>query len=320
MAILAGIDEAGYGPLLGPLVVTGVAFEVPDDALDDCLWERFQASVTRRVTKSDHRLPILDSKRLYKRGDGLGTLERTTLVMAGACDVAATTSRGLLHHVAPGVLDDLTEYPWYRDDDIDLPTENDPTSIALAVNAVKRDMAGNESRMIGIFSEVLLEGHFNRLVGTTRNKAVASLGLVWRIADRIRRAAGGQVIRLSIDRQGGRQRYGPALMTAFDQHHLEIAAESESRSAYRFDGGQGFELIEFLTKGEDARLPIALAGVFSKYVRELFMLSFNRFWAERVSGLKPTAGYYRDALRFLADIDPAVRRSGLSRSMLVRCR
>ncbi|MCH8916798.1 MAG: hypothetical protein IIC52_01970 [Proteobacteria bacterium] len=38
MAIVAGIDEAGFGPTLGPLVVSGVAFRVPDDQVDRCLY------------------------------------------------------------------------------------------------------------------------------------------------------------------------------------------------------------------------------------------------------------------------------------------
>ena len=65
MAIVAGVDEAGYGPLLGPLVVTGVAFRVPDAVAEASLWDVLRGSVTRRASAKDLRLPILDSKRLY---------------------------------------------------------------------------------------------------------------------------------------------------------------------------------------------------------------------------------------------------------------
>ena len=33
-ALLVGIDAAGYGPMLGPLVVSATAFEVPRAAVD----------------------------------------------------------------------------------------------------------------------------------------------------------------------------------------------------------------------------------------------------------------------------------------------
>ena len=38
MAWIVGIDEAGYGPNLGPLVMTVVACQVQADAGDACLW------------------------------------------------------------------------------------------------------------------------------------------------------------------------------------------------------------------------------------------------------------------------------------------
>jgi hypothetical protein len=56
----------------------------------------------------------------------------------------------------------------------------------------------------------------------------------------------------------------------------------------------------------------------SKYLRELLMLEFNRFWQEHVPGLKPTAGYPGDAARFLGAIRPAAERLGIAETALWR--
>jgi hypothetical protein len=49
----------------------------------------------------------------------------------------------------------------------------------------------------------------------------------------------------------------------------------------------------------------------SKYLREVLMLEFNRFWLEQVPDLRPTAGYPGDAARFFAAIRPAIAKLGL---------
>ena len=45
MTWIVGIDEAGYGPNLGPLVMTGVACRVPEELVAVSLWRRLRQAV-----------------------------------------------------------------------------------------------------------------------------------------------------------------------------------------------------------------------------------------------------------------------------------
>ena len=125
---------------------------------------------------------------------------------------------------------------------------------------------------------------------------------------------------MHVDRQGGRTRYRQPLMSAFPTHHLRIVEEGAARSAYELTDKDACHRLDFVTDGERRHMPIALASIYSKYVRELFMRAFNDYWGRQVGGLKPTAGYYTDARRFLRDIDRAVDTLRIDKSLLIRSR
>jgi hypothetical protein len=79
MPWVVGIDEAGYGPNLGPLVQAAVAMYLPED--DVAGWETLKPVVRRCCDKADGRLLIDDSKKVYTRY-GFEALERGVLSLA----------------------------------------------------------------------------------------------------------------------------------------------------------------------------------------------------------------------------------------------
>ncbi len=320
MAILAGIDEAGLGPSLGPLVVSGVAFRVPDEALDRCLWQTLHASCTPTPSRRGRRLPVADSKKLYSSRGSLMPLERTALVMLAVAGERPRTWRALLDAVAPEATGKLRDYPWYAETDLDLPLSPDLGDVATRSNAVLRNCREEGVTFGGAFVEPLTAGHFNRLVGRTRNKSVVAWGLTLRVVERIMKSAPNERVRLCVDRLGGRTRYREPLMTALPAYELQILEESPERSAYRMHRGDRTCEIEFVTEGESRHFVVALASVFSKYVRELYMHAFNGYWSKQIDGLRPTAGYHTDAKRWLDDASTELARRSIDRGMLVRQR
>ena len=90
-------------------------------------------------------------------------------------------------------------------------------------------------------------------------------------------------------------------------------------SCYRWGPPGVRREVRFAVRGESF-LPVALASMTAKYLRELAMAAFNSFWQQQVPGLKPTAGYPQDARRFAASIDEARQQLAIDNDLLWRCR
>ena len=115
-------------------------------------------------------------------------------------------------------------------------------------------------------------------------------------------------------------RYLEPLARVFEGCSFKVLEEDESRSSYRLTAPGRQAEIHFAVDCENRQLPVALASMTSKYLRELFMRIYNSYWSQHVPDLAPTAGYYADGRRFYQDIQPAVRKMGIDEQMLYRLR
>jgi hypothetical protein len=121
------------------------------------------------------------------------------------------------------------------------------------------------------------------------------------------------------DKHGGRNRYAPLLQQRFPETLIEVRGESRQRSVYRWRR-EGHAVEAHFCAGGERHLPVALASMVSKYLREVAMLAFNRFWSRRLPDLRPTAGYPTDAHRFRREIAAAQQALGMEDGVLWRSR
>ncbi len=114
MAILVGIDEAGFGPILGPLVVSSSAFRLPDNLIWANHWEILRASVSDKRTSLKGRLLIVDSKKAFTRTIGIKHLRRTVLAALKHLGSEPKNLTELISSLCPDCLEHIAEYPWYK--------------------------------------------------------------------------------------------------------------------------------------------------------------------------------------------------------------
>ena len=318
---IAGIDEAGLGPVLGPLVVSAAAMSVPDELAGQSLWDLLAPAVCRKPSRRLAQVAIGDSKKLYSRKSkaGLTHLERAVLGMLAAERRTATSLDDLLAVVAPDAAASMARYPWYAGSSLALPQRISATDVAFAGNSLAAALERRGITLATIRCEAVLVEEFNRIVQAARNKSTAAFDVTCRLLAYLRRKFTGR-LQVHVDRQGGRKRYLPALERIFPDARMKILDEGDSSSGYSLIA-DGSRMDVFFTVGaEQQHLPVALASMVSKYLRELFMTLFNRFWQEKVRDVAPTAGYYTDGRRFFEEIQPAMRQMAVETHLVYRCR
>ncbi|MSR54034.1 MAG: hypothetical protein EXS09_12200 [Gemmataceae bacterium] len=291
-----GLDEAGYGPNLGPLVLASTSCHVPDGA-PACLWTILEKAVCRRTKRKDGRLLIDDSKKVNQGTDGLARLEQGVL---SVLNLQATTLQNYLETVAIGnTIADLNGEHWHAD--VSLPVEVDPEDLKVSTANLVEATTTADVRFGPIHTVAIPTPRFNRLLDEWQLKSgVLATGVIALLQAALR-LPGEEAVYVAVDKLGGRNSYAPLLNEAFGGW-VRTLREGAELSEYAIDGLSRPVFVRFEPRADGSHLNVALASMAAKYLREVLMMQFNRYWESRVPGIKPTAGYPVDAARFFAEI------------------
>jgi len=307
---------------LGPLVMCASVFEVPDELADQPLWDTLAPAVMRKAGRKSTSLAIGDSKKLFNRKSpkALRHLERAVLATLAAGGHHPATLAELLAIISSDANAQAQNYPWHNLQDVAVPSVLNATDISLSGNSLAVAMKKAGVHMRDIRAECVFVGEFNRIIRATGNKSTTALGITFRLIHYLWSRMESGLIRIYVDRQGGRMRYLSALERAFEGCSFKILREAPDCSEYEMSDSRRTARISFSVGGESAHMPIALASMSAKYLRELFMERFNEFWSAHVEDLAPTAGYYTDGRRFFGQIKDAMESLGVDEDLVYRCR
>jgi ribonuclease HII len=319
MAILVGIDEAGFGPILGPLVVSSSAFRVPDNLVWANLWEILRASVSEKRTALKGRLLIVDSKKAFTRTIGIKHLRRTVLATLKHLGSEPKNLTELVSSLCPDCLEHIAEYPWYKQVN-SYQLGGDNADIDIAVSMLQADLANQHIELLGLKSRCLEVAHYNRMVTAVDNKAKVLFTAVAELMQSAITEFAGEDLDIVIDRQGGRSHYQRQLQLMFGESQLRIIHEDQDRSSYEMKTNNRKIRVHFVVGADSKFLPVSLASMACKYLREVLVENINNYFLSFNPAIKPTAGYWQDGLRFIEDIKTHIPNLSFNANQLIRCR
>jgi hypothetical protein len=327
MPYVIGTDEAGYGPNLGPLCVGATIWEIDEGIDPEALYKPLKRCVTNSVNGAGKKRVVWsDSKAVYKNGNGLDHLERGVLTALALAGHSPACWNELWNCLDANTSINASDQPWHDGYSAPLPfwmgeEEDGPAwmsgqAIEELSDGLTVELATAGVRFVGVLCRAVFPSTFNEMVAAS-NKADAlsriTLGLV---ADALAMIPSERV-QIFCDKHGGRDYYLPLLQTQFCDDWIEVRQESGQTSTYRFGSEESRVDIGFYVGGERF-LPVALASMTAKYLRETAMRPFNEFWLRHVPGIKPTAGYPTDSWRFKKQIAATQRELAIQDRILWR--
>ncbi|MGB0655624.1 MAG: hypothetical protein ACPGMQ_09345 [Pirellulales bacterium] len=327
MTLVIGIDEAGYGPNLGPLVIGGSSWQIDQLQSDHLSTQAAEHFIKlQNDIHDDYRAgrgpPWGDSKKIFSRkstkSETLEPLERGVFAAVQiATDTTPKTSDHLLSLLALKAPDDSELTCWKKLNAVALPLATKaPLTIEQSDQATKQ-LRTHGIRLTGLACRWIFPETFNAALDNGMNKSdilsQASLQLAFDLRNRHPHTPAV----IWCDRHGGRKRYAGVVSHCFDAARVEPLSETARCSHYRIHDRECPTFIHFSVGGE-SQLPVAVASMTAKYTRELAMDVFNCFWTDHIPSLQPTAGYPVDARRWWHETEKDRHRMSIHDDVLWR--
>lgn len=356
---LIAIDEAGYGPKLGPLVVAGSVWRCVDDRIGqgvsaDTIKQNLFEPFTNPVHVDGVSIRVDDSKQIFqsqstgKKGGSLGALHRIVSVAHHLCGRKEPNLRKRLLTMIPRDHAAIGEVDWLASL-MDSRSSQAAANIGFVPSDDCKIAIGQWSespwQLLDVRARMIDAGSFNLFFADSNGKknksdllGETSIGLVLDLLDSVTQLDSQgephEPVQVFFDRHGGRKFYAGPIQQVFGSSApetplVQVVSESPQQSVYALEW-QGRPLrMHFTVKG-DRFTPVALSSLHAKYLREVAMASLNEYFRLRFAQAKdassgeetfrPTAGYPTDAERFLKLIEPLRVSHRIPLESLVRCR
>jgi ribonuclease HII len=302
--LVIGVDENGLGPVLGPLVTTGISIQVA----------RYQAG---RLSGLGRELGVDDSKATAAFGR-MAVAEGLALAVIEAAhghlpsDVEAFLSLLLL---------DTPELLRTRCPSASLPQ---CWSIPIALpcfggdvdegRRTLRALARRGVRVLRAKSAVACTRFLNDRLNAGQSRVEVDLELMERLVLDARANADEELYAVC-GMVGGIRNYTEK-MRHFPRDAVRVRRALAGTLAYDVSGvGQ----VRFEIDADQNHLPVALASMIGKYLRELWMLRHNRFYQARDPELLDVSGYHDPVTRRFIQASEALRKElGVSDACFLR--
>ena len=294
--LVLGVDENGLGPRLGPLVATSLTLQTPRYA---------RAALCARGLS----LGLTDSKKTGGFGR-MGFIESVALALlkrvgSGVPDCADALVDGL--H-ARGRVELLARCPdgataaqcWAPE--LRLPAFGGDASFGEEL--IERLIGRSELRVIDVQSRLACAGMLNSRLAQGTNKLAVDLELFEDLIASARARHGGPLLAVC-GMIGGIRDYA-SRMTSLGPGEPQRLPGRRAQRRYAIDGlGE----IRFEVDADARHLPVALASIVGKYVREICMLRIGRFYRRADPSLELSSGYHDPVTsRFIEQTEPLRRR------------